>query len=60
MRGGGGGGWEGGRELVQITGALQSAMGTKAQLWCTCIFRGSIIICRMHKLTLSGQAQLTL
>jgi len=51
MRGGGGG-----MGLVQITGARLSAMGPEAWMWCICIFRGSINICRKHKLTLSDQA----
>jgi len=44
-KGGGGGGGGGGGELVQITGAQQSATGPEARLWRTCIFRGSIVEC---------------
>jgi hypothetical protein len=51
----------GGEEPVQFNGARQSGRGPQVrQFVCVFVFLGSIIICRLYKLTSSEQAQVIL
>jgi len=50
------------RERVQINGARRSKIGLEDGFYCTgyFVFLGNTIICRLYKLNLSEQAQVTL
>jgi hypothetical protein len=51
---------EKGGKPVQITGARKSGKGPGPDNVAYVAFLGSIIVCRLYKLTLSDQAQVTL